>query len=100
MQAIHGPLRIEFDWIALPMQPAPPREELEQLAKGPFWQSHNAKRTLEAQERGETIPTHYRAPLALWQFGQDLTLVAISGEVVSDYVPLVAETIDATPRCP
>ncbi|NLS94083.1 MAG: hypothetical protein GXX96_18135 [Planctomycetaceae bacterium] len=92
---IHGPLRIAFDWIDLPMQPAPPREELEKLAKGSFWQSHNAKRILEAMDKGETIPTHYRAPLALWQFGDDLTLVAISGEVVSDYVPLVAKAIDA-----
>lgn len=95
LEAVHGPLRVEFGRIDLPMQPAPPHEELEELAKGPFWQSHNAKRILEAQNRGEAIPTHYRAPLALWQFGDDLTLVAISGEVVSDYVPLVAETIDA-----
>jgi hypothetical protein len=95
MEAIHGPLRVEFEWTDLPMQPAPPREELEELAKGAFWKSHNAKRILEAQARGEAIPTHYRTPLALWQFCDDLTLVAISGEVVSDYVPLVAETIDA-----
>lgn len=95
LEPVRGPLRMEFDWIDLPMQPAPPREQLEQLAKGPFWNSHNANRILEAQEHGEPIPTHYRAPLALWQFGEDLTLVAISGEVVSDYVPLVAETINA-----
>ena len=93
MQPVHGPLRAELARVDLPMKPAPPREQLEQLAKGPFWQSHNARRILEAQQRGATIPTHYRAPLALWQFGDDLTLVAISGEVVSDYVPLVAETI-------
>lgn len=93
--AIRGPLRVEFDGIELPLQPALPREELEKLAKGPFSQSHNAKRILEAMDNGETIPTHYRAPLALWQFGDDLTLVAISGEVVSDYVPLVAQAIDA-----
>ncbi len=95
LEAVRGPLRVEFDWIDLPMRPAPPREELEQLAKGAFWKSHNAKRILEAQDCGEAIPEHYRTPLALWQFGEDLTLVAISGEVVSDYVPLVAETIDA-----
>jgi len=95
METIRGPLRVQFDSVDLPLKPAPPQEELEQLAKGPFWKSHNAKRILEAQKRNEAIPTHYRTPVALWQFGQDLTLVAIAGEVVSDYVPLVAKTIDA-----
>ena len=93
LEPIRGPLRVEFDRVDLPMKPAPPREQLDKLAAGPFWKSHNARRILQALERGEPIPTHYRAPLALWQFGDDLTLVAISGEVVSDYVPLVAETI-------
>lgn len=93
LQAIRGPLRVQFDRVDLPMKPVPTAEELAQLAKGPFWESHNAKRILAAQKRGETIPTHYRAPLALWQFGNDLTLVAISGEVVSDYVPLVGNVI-------
>ena len=93
LQPIRGPLRVQFDRIDLPMKPAPAAEELAQLAKGPFWKSHNAKRIIEAQKRGETIPTHYRAPLALWRFGEDLTLVAISGEVVSDYVPLVGRAI-------
>ena len=95
MDTIRGPLRVQFDSVDLPLKPAPPHEELEQLAKGPFWKSHNAKRILEAQKRNEAIPTHYSTPVALWQFGQDLTLVAIAGEVVSDYVPLVAKTIDA-----
>ena len=34
------------------------------------------------------LPTHYRTPLAVWQFGGDLTLVGLSGEVVGEYVPL------------
>ena len=93
LQPVHGPLRVEFVRIDLPMKPPPPRQRLEELAKGPFWQSHNARRIIEAHQRNDPIPTHYPAPLALWQFGHDLTLVGISGEVVSDYVPLVAETI-------
>ena len=93
LQPVRGPLRVQFDRIDLPMKPAPNDEELSQLAKGPFWKSHNAKRIIEARKRGETIPTHYRAPLALWRFGDDLTLVAISGEVVSDYVPLVGDAL-------
>ncbi|NQT11635.1 MAG: hypothetical protein HQ582_02730, partial [Planctomycetes bacterium] len=95
LRPVGGPLRVEFARVDLPLVPPPPRERLEELAKGPFWKSHNAKRILQAQERNEAVPTHYPAPVALWQLGDDLTLVGISGEVVSDYVPLVAERIGA-----
>lgn len=44
---------------------------------------------LEIHHSGKPAQTHYSAPLALWQFGQDLTLVAMSGEVVVDYVYLM-----------
>src|SRR5262249_37767531 len=30
--------------------------------------------------------THYTCPVTVWQFGGDLTLVGLSGEVVVDYV--------------
>ena len=43
--------------------------------------------------RGQTLPTTYRAPVALWQFGHDLTMVAMSGEVVVDYVHAVEKAI-------
>jgi neutral ceramidase len=39
------------------------------------------------------VPTHYNCPLAVWQFGDDLTLVGFSGEVVAGYVPLVEDAI-------
>ena len=93
LQPIRGPLRVEFERIDLPMKPVPAAEELARLSKGPFWKSHNAKRIIEALKRGRAVPTHYPVPVALWRFGDDLTLVAISGEVVSDYVPLVGQAI-------
>ncbi len=93
LQPIAGPLRVAFEYVDLPLQPPPSPERLAELAKGPFWQSHNARRIIDAQKRSEPIPTHYPTPLALWQFGDDLTLVAISGEVVSDYAPLTARTL-------
>ncbi|MDZ7616960.1 MAG: hypothetical protein U1E05_08150 [Patescibacteria group bacterium] len=95
LQPIRGPLRVAFAMVDLPLEPAPAGAELGQRVKGPFWQSHNAKRIIEAQSRGESIPAHYSAPLAMWRFGDDLTLVAISGEVVSDYAFLSAEALGA-----
>ena len=93
LEAIRGPLRTAYETVSLPLQPAPSARQLAELAEGPFWQSHNARRICDAQTRGEPLPTHYAAPLALWQFGNDLTLVAISGEVVCDYVPLVRDAL-------
>jgi len=45
------------------------------------------------QSRGQTLPTSYTAPLAVWQLGSDLTLVALPGEVVVDYVRLLEEAL-------
>jgi len=45
------------------------------------------------QEGYESFPEYYPAPLAVWQFGQDLTLVALSGEVVVDYVQIIEREI-------
>jgi neutral ceramidase len=36
-------------------------------------------------EREDGVRAHYPYPLQVWQFGRDLTLVAMAGEVVVDY---------------
>lgn len=93
LREIGGPLRVELDYADLPLQPVPSREELEEMNKGPGYIQYNARRMLEALKRNESLPTHYRAPIALWQFGDDLTLVALPGETVSEFVPLVEGAI-------
>ena len=90
---VRGPLRVELDYAGLPLKPVPPREELEDMVKGPGYIAFNARQMLEALDKGESLPTEYRAPIAVWQFGDDLTLVALPGEVTNDYVPLVETAI-------
>ena len=86
LQPVRGPLTIAFDKVALPLQAPPPRAELEKQAAGKNGlQAQMAKRMLAVLDRGDKLPTCYDAPLAVWQFGNDLTLVALSGEVVVDY---------------
>jgi hypothetical protein len=63
------------------------------MSNGPSWQSGNAKAMVAKLDRGEKLATHYDAPLAVWQFGADLTMVGLSGEVVVDYVPLIEKAI-------
>jgi hypothetical protein len=40
---------------------------------------------LKTLDRSGHLPAEYPYPLEIWQFGQDLTLVALGGEVVVDY---------------
>jgi hypothetical protein len=90
---VRGRLRVTLEHADLPLQPVPPRDELEKMADGPGYLRYNVRRMLEALDKGESLPTEYRAPIAVWQFDDDLTLVALPGEVVNDYVPLVETAI-------
>jgi len=92
LRSVGGPLTCVFDRARLPLQPFS-RADLMQMTNGPSWQSGNAKAMLARLERGEKLAASYDAPVAVWQFGGDLSLVALSGEVVVDYVPLVEQAI-------
>jgi hypothetical protein len=91
---VRGELRVAWGQAALPLAPAPPREELEKQAAGKGgtgpWV---AQQMLAKLDQGETLPSEYRCPLAVWQLGDDLTLVALSGEVVSDFVGLLEDAL-------
>ena len=86
---VRGPLRAELQLVDLPLEPVPSRAELEEMIKGPSYIAFNARKMLDALDKNEPLPTEYAAPFAVWQFGQDLTLVALPGEVVNEYVPLL-----------
>jgi hypothetical protein len=91
---VRGPLRVAWGQTTLPLAPAPPRDELERLAAGKSgtapWM---AKQMLTRLDSGEMLPTEYTCHQAVWQFGSDLTLVALSGEVVVDYVRLLEDAV-------
>jgi hypothetical protein len=89
---LHAPLTCVFDQVRLPLQQFS-RADLEKMTNGPSWQTGNAKAMLAQVDRGEKLATAYEAPVAVWQFGSDLTLVGLSGEVVVDYVPLIEKAI-------
>jgi len=89
---VGGPIRAAHAWLDLPLRQMS-REQLEARAAGPNHAAHNGRRLLEQLDRGETPPATYRAPIVLWQFGEDLTLAALPGETVSGYVPLIEEAL-------
>jgi hypothetical protein len=94
LQRIRGPLKVALDKAALPLQPPPPRAELEkQAAQKRTVQAWIARQMLATLDRGDKLPTEYACPVAVWQFGEDLTLVGLSGEVVVDYVALLEKAL-------
>jgi hypothetical protein len=85
LREVKGPLRAVAAPVDLPLQ-ARSRAELERIAAGKDSNHRTtAQQLLNRLGRGESPLTHYTAPVALWQFGEDLTLVALPGEVVVDY---------------
>jgi hypothetical protein len=94
LQPVRGPLTTLFARVDLPLQEPLPREELEKIAKsGPSYRQPVAKLHLSLLEKGEKPPSTMSAPIALWRFGKDLTLVGLSGEVVVDYVRVCEEAL-------
>ncbi len=94
MQPVRGPLRAELAWIDLPLAHDYSPEQLQAMAAGPsVWHARNAKGMLEILAQGKPLPKSYRAPLAVWQFGSDLTLVGLSGEAVADYATRIAKAL-------
>lgn len=94
LRPIDVPLKIAFDKVALPLQTNLSREQLESLAANKrSAQAFCANKMLATLDRGEKLLAQYDAPVAVWQFGDDLTMVALSGEVVVDYVTLLEKAL-------
>ena len=83
---VHGPLRIAFDRFMLPLAPAPTEKELVKQLSDPdrFRRSH-ARRLLARLKRDGKLPSELKYTVQVFQFGSELTMVALAGEVVSDY---------------
>jgi CubicO group peptidase (beta-lactamase class C family) len=94
LKPIGVPLHTELEWIDLPLDDGLTRPQLQQIASGsPVWHARNAKGLLQILESGNPLPRSYKAPLAVWQFGHDLTLVGLPGEAVSEYVPRLQQAL-------
>jgi neutral ceramidase len=92
LQPIQAALTTGYREVDLPLQ-ALSRTELETRAGLPSAEAVMARHMLGELDRGQTLPTTYRAPLAVWQFGDDLTLVALPAEPVADYVSLLGRKL-------
>jgi len=86
LQPVHGPLKCAAVTAHLPLQ-TPDRAALESIAKGPKGlNKDSAEKMLATLDAGGKLPAEYDAPVEAWQFGKDLTLIALPDEVVVEYV--------------
>jgi neutral ceramidase len=94
LRPVSGPLRIAFAHADVPLQASLTREELQKIIQSKRdARSSVATQLLARLDRGEKLPAHYSCPLTVWQFGRDLTLVGLSGEVVVDYVTMLEKAL-------
>jgi len=91
---IAGPLRTLLARPKLPLARLPDAAGIEAMKNSPAaWKRWVGRMLEERQRTGQPGPSHHAAPVALWQFGRDLTLVGLSGEPVVDYVALIGEEL-------
>jgi putative membrane-bound dehydrogenase-like protein len=96
MRALDVNLDCQLSRIELPFGPLPGRDEWESQAGQPGIDGMLAKRMLEKLDSGEGIPTTLTEyPVQTWQFGDDLAMVFLAGEVVQDYAIRMGEMFDA-----
>jgi len=87
LRPVRGPLRTTFEVFPIPFAPPPGAEQLKaQLQHRSAYFRWHAQQLLKVLDRDGRLPSEYPYPLQVWQFGQDLTFIAMAGEVVVDYV--------------
>ena len=93
LKAIGGQLSCAVATAQLPLE-TPDRAGLESIAKTAGVHKQDAQGMLKAMDEGTPLPAAHPAPVVAWQFGgQDLTLVALPDEVVSEYVKPIEEAV-------
>lgn len=94
LTSVNGPLSTVREQVELPLRQWDSLQAARDESIGTdTWKVYHAKRMLELAVSGWEMPQVYRCPLAVWQFGTDLTLVGLSGEIVAGYVPLIEEQL-------
>lgn len=84
LKRVHGPIRAAFQIVELGFKPQS-REVFEtRLKESNVYRVRHAKAMLRLYDQGDPI-RRYPYPVEAIEFGKDLTLVALGGEVVVDY---------------
>ena len=83
--------------IALPFDTLPSREEwMTRAQSNNQYIAYHAKKNLARLDRGETLPTELPYLVQTWNFGPELGIVFLPGEVVVDYSLRLKKEYDAS----
>ncbi len=83
---VEGPLRVAFARVDLPFVAPPTRDELlTRRGKGSVYQQRLTEALIKQLDDGGSIEKSYPCPLQVVCFGDDLTMIGLSGETVVDY---------------
>jgi hypothetical protein len=93
---LNGKLECRTKRIALPYDKLPTREEWEKRTQSPDQAIvYHAKKNLARLDRNEKLPTELPYLVQTWNFGHDLAMVFLNGEVVVDYSLRLKKEFDA-----
>lgn len=85
-RAVAGPLRAAIDTVTLEFAKPPSREQLKEQAKSKNkYERRHAETLLKELDETGKIQTTYPYLVQVIEFGNDLTMIALAGEVVVDY---------------
>ncbi|HYT61875.1 MAG TPA: neutral/alkaline non-lysosomal ceramidase N-terminal domain-containing protein [Haliangiales bacterium] len=93
--SIRQRLLCRFKRFEVPFDTLPTREQWEERARQDGIVGYHAKRNLERLDRGETLPTTLPYLVQTWNFGDQLAMVFLAGEVVVDYSLRLKKEFDA-----
>ncbi|MCW5981501.1 MAG: neutral/alkaline non-lysosomal ceramidase N-terminal domain-containing protein [Bryobacteraceae bacterium] len=87
MKPVRGPVRTAMGTAELPLEAAPSREELQErlAAAGTPFARRQVRNLLDELDRHGKLADRAPYPVQVWQFGDDLKLIALTGEPVVDY---------------
>jgi neutral ceramidase len=95
---ITGPIRAESEDVDLELEPLTQDRLQKMLDSADPPQRVKARFLLEAIDRGEELVTSYPAPVQVVRFGNELDIIALSGEPVVDWAHKIKQ--GATQRVP
>lgn len=86
MKPLSGPLRTAIDTVDVRFQEPPSRQEFQKIAEtNKSYEGRHAAQMLETIEQKGRLPASYPYLAQVWRFGDALTFISLSGEVVVDY---------------
>lgn len=86
MAPVNGEIRSDLQRIDLPYAHVPTQAELEARRKaGGKHDQALAAKLLDKLGRGEKLPATYPYPIQVWKLGQQVTWVALGGEITVEY---------------